>query len=80
MDRLWSPWRYRYVSKKGLKECIFCVNIALNDDKTHYILHRAEKNFVLLNLYPYTERSFNDRSVRARAFTVGDPNRLLCKR
>jgi ATP adenylyltransferase len=54
MDRLWSPWRYRYVSKKGLKECIFCVNIALNDDKTHYILHRAEKNFVLLNLYPYT--------------------------
>jgi ATP adenylyltransferase len=54
MDRLWSPWRYRYVSKKGLNECIFCVNIALNDDKTHYILHRAEKNFVLLNLYPYT--------------------------
>jgi ATP adenylyltransferase len=54
MDRLWSPWRYRYVSKKGLSECIFCVNSALNDDKTHYILHRAEKNFVLLNLYPYT--------------------------
>jgi ATP adenylyltransferase len=54
MDRLWSPWRYRYVSKKGLNECIFCVNIALNDDKAHYILHRAEKNFVLLNLYPYT--------------------------
>ncbi len=54
MDRLWSPWRYRYVSKKGLKECIFCLNSSLNDDKTHYILHRAEKNFVLLNLYPYT--------------------------
>jgi ATP adenylyltransferase len=54
MDRLWSPWRYRYVSKKGLEECIFCVNIASNDDKAHYILHRAEKNFVLLNLYPYT--------------------------
>lgn len=42
------------MSKKGLEECIFCVNIALNDDKAHYILHRAEKNFVLLNLYPYT--------------------------
>ena len=54
MDRLWSPWRYRYVSEKGLKECIFCVNSALNDDKSTYILHRAEKNFVLLNLYPYT--------------------------
>ena len=42
------------MSNKGLNECIFCVNIALNDDKAHYILHRAEKNFVLLNLYPYT--------------------------
>ncbi len=54
MDRLWSPWRYRYVSKTGLKECIFCVNSALNNDKDTYILHRAEKNFVILNLYPYT--------------------------
>ncbi|MGA3188403.1 MAG: HIT domain-containing protein [Bryobacteraceae bacterium] len=54
MDRLWSPWRYRYVSEKGLKECVFCVNSALNDDKSTYIIHRAEKNFVLLNLYPYT--------------------------
>ena len=42
------------MSNKGLNECIFCVNIALNDDKAHYILHRAEKNFVLLNLYPYS--------------------------
>ena len=54
MDRLWSPWRYRYVSKQGLGECIFCVKIAENDDKKNYIIHRAEKNFVLLNLYPYT--------------------------
>jgi ATP adenylyltransferase len=54
MDRLWSPWRYRYVSKKGLEECIFCVNPALHDDKGTYIIHRAQKNFVLLNLYPYT--------------------------
>ena len=42
------------MSKKGLKECVFCVNSALNDDKSTYIIHRAEKNFVLLNLYPYT--------------------------
>src|SRR5271163_4725570 len=47
MDRLWSPWRYRYVSKKGPEDCIFCVN-------NEYIIHRAEHNFILLNLYPYT--------------------------
>ena len=54
MDRLWSPWRYRYVSKKGPEECIFCVKIAENDDNRNYVIHRAEKNFVLLNMYPYT--------------------------
>jgi ATP adenylyltransferase len=54
MDHLWSPWRYRYVSKKGPDECIFCVKSQQTDDKSNYILHRAEKNFVLLNLYPYT--------------------------
>src|ERR1700719_2954118 len=54
MDHLWSPWRYRYVSKKGPDECIFCVKSQQNDDKSNYILHRAEHNFVLLNLYPYT--------------------------
>ena len=48
MDHLWSPWRYRYVSEKGPQECIFCAQ------KSDHILHRAEKNFVLLNLYPYT--------------------------
>ena len=58
MDHLWSPWRYRYVSKKGPEqnnaECIFCVKSAENSDKSNYILHRAVENFVLLNLYPYT--------------------------
>ena len=42
------------MSQKGLEECVFCVNSALKDDKSTYIIHRAEKNFVLLNLYPYT--------------------------
>lgn len=47
MDRLWSPWRYRYVSTKGPDECVFCAS-------NEYVIHRAELNFVLLNLYPYT--------------------------
>jgi ATP adenylyltransferase len=47
MDRLWSPWRYRYVSKQTPSACIFCA-------EPDYIIHRSEKNFVLLNLYPYT--------------------------
>lgn len=55
MDRLWSPWRYRYVSTASpLNACIFCAKPAAGDDDGNYIVLRAERNFVLLNLYPYT--------------------------
>jgi ATP adenylyltransferase len=55
MDRLWSPWRYRYVSTASPSNaCIFCAKPAANDDAANYIVLRAERNFVLLNLYPYT--------------------------
>jgi ATP adenylyltransferase len=55
MDHLWSPWRYKYVSTAGPDEaCIFCVKQAENRDAENYIIHRGRKNFLLLNLYPYT--------------------------
>lgn len=55
MDRLWSPWRYRYVSTASPSGgCIFCAKPGAGDDPGNYIVHRAERNFVLLNLYPYT--------------------------
>jgi len=53
MERLWSPWRMEYiVSRKG-EGCIFCDQIADNDDEGNYILHRGKKCYVMLNLYPY---------------------------
>jgi len=55
MDRLWSPWRYRYVSTAGpAQECIFCAKSASAEDRVNYVVLRAERNFLLLNLYPYT--------------------------
>ncbi len=55
MDYLWSPWRYRYVSSaRPREECIFCAHAASSDDRANLVLLRAEYNFVLLNLYPYT--------------------------
>jgi ATP adenylyltransferase len=55
MDYLWTPWRYRYIAD-GPKEdrCIFCDAVAANDDEKFLIVLRGEKNFVILNLYPYT--------------------------
>ena len=56
MDRLWTPWRYRYVSTAGApgNPCIFCDAAASDDDRAHYVVLRAKFNFLILNLYPYT--------------------------
>jgi ATP adenylyltransferase len=55
MDRLWSPWRYQYVSKAAAGvPCIFCQKPSEQRDRENYILFRGEHNFVLLNLFPYT--------------------------
>ncbi len=57
MDYLWSPWRYRYVSREpGSDDCIFCekAKAEAREDRKNLILFRGRLNFVLLNLYPYT--------------------------
>jgi ATP adenylyltransferase len=55
MDRLWSPWRYQYVSRAtAADECIFCGIPAESNDSGNFVLYRGRGNFALLNLYPYT--------------------------
>ena len=56
MDRLWAPWRKKYVSKnkKSQKKCIFCVGTKKRaSDKNRLILKRSTHAFSILNLYPY---------------------------
>jgi ATP adenylyltransferase len=65
VDRLWTPWRYQYITKESGEKsgegdssnsCIFCT-LPQQDpahDERNYILHRARHNFIVLNLYPYT--------------------------
>ena len=55
MDHLWSPWRYRYVSSAVPDDpCLFCRIASEANDKSNYVLRRGERNFVLLNRFPYT--------------------------
>lgn len=55
MDRLWSPWRYRYISGADPSSaCIFCSKSAEGRDRENLIVFRGDLNYVLLNLYPYT--------------------------
>jgi ATP adenylyltransferase len=55
MDRLWTPWRYKYVSTaKESAGCIFCDKPAEHKDEENYIVQRFEHNYIILNLFPYT--------------------------
>jgi ATP adenylyltransferase len=59
VDVLWSPWRYSYIKAdkstlEAQSSCVFCgllLNSATDEEK--FILHRAEFNFIILNIYPY---------------------------
>jgi ATP adenylyltransferase len=59
MDILWSPWRYAYIKSNDAESvagngCVFCgiLNNSASDEEK-FILHRAEFNFIILNIYPY---------------------------
>lgn len=55
MDRLWSPWRFRYITQASPRDaCIFCAKHSSGNDDESLIAYRGRHNFVLLNLYPYT--------------------------
>ncbi|MFL6373826.1 MAG: HIT family protein [Pyrinomonadaceae bacterium] len=58
MDVLWSPWRYDYITSSGgaaKQGCVFCSILSNSvSDEDNFILRRAEFNFVILNIYPYT--------------------------
>ncbi len=54
MERIWSPWRSEYVGKESPSDCIFCAKLQAGNDEDNYVLLRANKVFVVLNLYPYT--------------------------
>ena len=54
MDRLWAPWRMKYVSTAGdLPECVFCVALAAGDDARTFVVHRGKLAFLILNAFPY---------------------------
>lgn len=57
-DVMWAPWRMAYVSAEhdhGYEgpACVFCDLPARQDDERSYILHRGDRCFVVMNLYPY---------------------------
>lgn len=51
MDKLWAPWRSRFVKKKKKKVCIFCLKNM--HAKNSFVVKKSKFSFALLNIYPY---------------------------
>jgi ATP adenylyltransferase len=58
VQQLWAPWRLEYVAGASSADpddrCIFCATPEDGDDDRALIVHRGERCFVILNLYPYS--------------------------
>jgi ATP adenylyltransferase len=53
-QRLWAPWRMRYVQGERKDEgCIFCVAAEPGEDAARLVIGRGERCLVMLNAYPY---------------------------
>ena len=55
MQRLWAPWRLKYIKKlkDKSKGCVFCKLIKENKDRKNYIFARTKYSYAVLNIYPY---------------------------
>ena len=57
MDRLWSPWRAKYIASGVDSEpgtCVFCqIGNDKENDEQNFVLFRGQFNFLVLNLFPY---------------------------
>lgn len=56
MNKLWAPWRAKYIKRIGKKRkrCLFCRILAERKDKRNYIFIRRPHAYAVLNIYPYS--------------------------
>ncbi|HTK95888.1 MAG TPA: HIT domain-containing protein [Terriglobales bacterium] len=55
MDRIFTPWRYAYVSQVAKADgCVFCAAAESADDRKVFIVQRAEHCYIIVNAFPYT--------------------------
>jgi ATP adenylyltransferase len=53
LDKLWAPWREKFILCEKETGCFFCRAAKGKKDEENLILLRGKKCFVILNRYPY---------------------------
>ena len=59
MERLWAPWRMKYISGASAKAypegaCVLCLKWQERDDTQNLVLYRGTIGYIMMNLFPYT--------------------------
>ena len=56
MERIWAPWRMKYITTADDKSggCVFCNALEAEDDAERLIIRRDEYAFTIMNLFPYS--------------------------
>jgi ATP adenylyltransferase len=52
MDRLYTPWRYAFITAEKTEECVFCAKLEMSD-RDGLVVHRGTRAYVCLNTFPY---------------------------
>jgi ATP adenylyltransferase len=53
LERLWAPWREKFILCEKEPGCFLCRTARENQDRKNLILFRGKRCFVILNRYPY---------------------------
>lgn len=52
MDKLWAPWRSKYIYSRKRKGCIFC-GTKISGKDNRFVIERSVHSYSMLNIYPY---------------------------
>ncbi len=50
MDKLWAPWRTKYINNKKEKKCIFCQP---KNKRIKFLVFKTRYSVCMLNIFPY---------------------------
>ena len=54
MDKLWAPWRAKYIKQIGkTKACVFCRILNAHQNSRDFVFIRTPLSYAVLNIYPY---------------------------
>ncbi len=65
MDRLWAPWRIKYIKIKKSRKCLFCESI--KNKRKNYVIFKTGYSFAMLNTFPYNNGHIMISPIRHKA-------------